>query len=49
MPIENVPGWTGPAGMPIGLSLIGLPYHDTRLLKIAELVGACFEEAAQKA
>ena len=33
--------------MPIGLSLIGMPDEDIKLLRIAEMVGSCFKLAAQ--
>lgn len=40
VPVVTVPGHTGPAGLPVGLSLVGRRYEDRRVLAIAELVGA---------
>ncbi len=34
-PCINVPGWAGPAGMPVGLTLAGPRYADRRLLAVA--------------
>ncbi|KAM0746560.1 amidase family protein [Meredithblackwellia eburnea MCA 4105] len=42
-PVINVPGFKGPNGMPIGLTLVAPRYHDQALLKAAEAVGKCWE------
>lgn len=42
-PVINVPGFVGPNGMPIGLSLIGPRYHEQSLLRTAREVGVVFE------
>lgn len=41
----NIPAFTGPHGMPVGLSVIGLPHQDVRLLQIADVVGTCLDAA----
>ena len=35
-PVINLPGLTGPQGLPVGISLVGSRYADSRLLGIAE-------------
>ncbi|KAL8287176.1 hypothetical protein RQP46_003628 [Phenoliferia psychrophenolica] len=42
VPVINVPGFKGPNGMPIGLTLVAPRYHDQALLKAAEAVGKCW-------
>jgi Asp-tRNA(Asn)/Glu-tRNA(Gln) amidotransferase A subunit family amidase len=39
VPVVNVPGHTGPAGMPVGLSLVGRRYDDRRAIAAASLAG----------
>ena len=39
VPVVNVPGHTGPAGMPVGLSLVARRYDDRRAIAAASLVG----------
>lgn len=41
-PVINVPGFKGPNGMPIGLTLVGPRYHDQALLRAADAVGKCW-------
>lgn len=43
VPVINVPGFTGPAGLPVGLSLVSGRYTDRRLLGVAAVVGDLFE------
>ncbi|GMK54488.1 hypothetical protein CspeluHIS016_0110740 [Cutaneotrichosporon spelunceum] len=40
VPVVNLPGLTGPNGMPVGISLVAPRYHDQHLLKVARSV-AC--------
>lgn len=40
VPVVNVPGLLGPAGLPVGLSLVGRRYEDRKVIAVAELVGA---------
>ena len=42
VPVVNVPGLVGPAGLPVGLSLVARRYEDRKALAVAELVGALF-------
>ena len=39
----NVPGFQGPNGMPIGVSLVAPRYRDRHLLKVSKAVGQVFE------
>jgi amidase len=41
--VINAPGFKGPAGMPIGLSLVSARYTDRRLIKVAQSIGPLFE------
>lgn len=41
-PCINVPGFSGPHGLPVGLTLTGPRFSDRKLLKVAEAVAACF-------
>ncbi|PSN69367.1 Asp-tRNA Asn/Glu-tRNA Gln amidotransferas-like protein subunit A [Corynespora cassiicola Philippines] len=43
MPVVNVPGFKGEAGMPIGLSLVASRYRDQYLLRVSREVGKIFE------
>lgn len=36
VPCINVPGWTGPNGLPVGLTLTGPRFSDRRLLALAQ-------------
>jgi Asp-tRNA(Asn)/Glu-tRNA(Gln) amidotransferase A subunit family amidase len=47
VPVVQVPGFRGPNGMPIGLSLVGPRYTDRRVLRAAQVIGTLF--AAQGA
>jgi Asp-tRNA(Asn)/Glu-tRNA(Gln) amidotransferase A subunit family amidase len=40
VPVVNIPGHTGPAGMPVGLSFIGRRYDDRRVIAAAGLAGS---------
>lgn len=42
VPVISVPGFTGPAGFPVGLSLVSARYTDRHLIRVAEAVGASF-------
>jgi Asp-tRNA(Asn)/Glu-tRNA(Gln) amidotransferase A subunit family amidase len=42
-PVVQVPGFKGPSGMPVGLSLVSPRYTDRRLLNVAKAVGPLFE------
>jgi Asp-tRNA(Asn)/Glu-tRNA(Gln) amidotransferase A subunit family amidase len=43
-PAINIPGFVGPAGMPVGLSLVAGRYSDRRLLQVASVVADLFAE-----
>ena len=43
VPVVNVPGFAGPAGMPVGLSLVSARYTDRHLLDVAAEVAVVFE------
>lgn len=38
VPVINVPGLTGPNGMPVGISLVAPRYHEQQLLRVARAV-----------
>jgi amidase len=40
VPVVNVPGHLGPAGMPVGLSFVGRRYDDRKVIAAAGLAGA---------
>jgi amidase len=42
VPVISVPGFAGPNGLPIGLSLISPRYTDRRLLSVAKKIGPIF-------
>jgi len=42
VPIISVPGFAGPNGLPVGLSLISPHYTDRRLLSVAKEIGPIF-------
>jgi Asp-tRNA(Asn)/Glu-tRNA(Gln) amidotransferase A subunit family amidase len=44
LPVVNVPGFVGPNGMPIGLSLVAPRYEERSLLRTVEEVAKVFEE-----
>ena len=44
MPCVNVPGLTGPQGLPVGLTLTGPRYTDRRLIAMAGLLGPLLAE-----
>ncbi|GAA6032731.1 hypothetical protein JCM8097_000764 [Rhodosporidiobolus ruineniae] len=39
VPVMNIPGFAGPSGCPLGLSLVAPRYHDQHLLHVGEAVG----------
>ena len=43
VPVVNVPGFKGPNGLPVGLSLTAPRYADRHLLNVAKAVGPLFE------
>jgi Asp-tRNA(Asn)/Glu-tRNA(Gln) amidotransferase A subunit family amidase len=45
VPCVNVPGFRGPAGMPVGVTLTGPRFTDRAMLVVAELVAAAFAAA----
>ena len=44
VPVVNVPGFAGPNGMPVGLSLVQGRYQDMKLLEVAQLCAEVFQE-----
>lgn len=42
VPVVSVPGFTGPNGMPLGISVITRRYDDRKALAIATMAGAAF-------
>ena len=42
VPCINVPGFVGRSGMPVGLTLTGPRYNDTKILAVADAVGRIF-------
>lgn len=40
VPVINVPGLTGPSGLPVGLSLVAPRYRDRQLIEVARAVGS---------
>jgi Asp-tRNA(Asn)/Glu-tRNA(Gln) amidotransferase A subunit family amidase len=45
VPCVNVPGFRGPAGLPVGVTLTGPRFTDRAVLVVAELVAAAFAAA----
>ncbi|OLN91613.1 Glutamyl-tRNA(Gln) amidotransferase subunit A 1 [Colletotrichum chlorophyti] len=43
VPVVNIPGFKGPNGMPVGVSLVAPRYHDRQLLAVSKAVGDIFE------
>ncbi|KAK2052978.1 amidase [Colletotrichum caudatum] len=43
VPVVNIPGFKGPNGMPVGVSLVAPRYHDRHLLAVSKAVGEIFE------
>jgi amidase len=43
VPVVNIPGFKGPNGLPIGVSLVAPRFRDRHLLEVAEEVGKIFE------
>ena len=41
-PVISVPGFTGPSGLPVGLSLTSPRYTDRHLIRVAKEVGSLF-------
>lgn len=46
VPVVNIPGHTGPAGMPVGLSFAGRRYDDRRVIAAAGLAGSLWAGTA---
>ncbi|GAA5832184.1 hypothetical protein JCM11251_004271 [Rhodosporidiobolus azoricus] len=44
VPVLNIPGFKGPAGCPLGLSLVAPRYQDGKLLHVGEAVGKVWTE-----
>lgn len=44
VPVINVPGFVGSAGMPIGLSLVAPRFHEQDLVRTAQQVGKIFSK-----
>ncbi|BGP12770.1 hypothetical protein JCM10213_007285 [Rhodosporidiobolus nylandii] len=44
VPCLNVPGFKGPGGCPLGLTLVAPRYHDQKLLHVGEAVGKVWGE-----
>ena len=49
VPVVSVPGLTGPAGMPIGISFVARRYEDRRAIAVAKLAGAALTGALEAA
>ncbi|MFE3058734.1 amidase [Nocardia sp. NPDC059239] len=47
VPVVNVPGFTGPHGMPVGLSVVSPRFTDRNLIKVANRVAELFAGAAK--
>jgi amidase len=45
VPVVSVPGQVGPAGMPVGLSLVSRRYQDRKVIAFASMAGAAFSSA----
>ena len=39
VPCVNVPGWSGPNGLPVGLTLVGARFADRRVMDVARAFG----------
>jgi amidase len=48
LPVLNVPGFVGPSGMPVGLSLVTPRYTEQSLLHTAEAVSGVFAQGGWK-
>nr|WP_255371689.1 amidase family protein [Cellulosimicrobium sp. CUA-896] len=46
VPVVNVPGLTGPSGLPVGVSLVGRRYDDRHVIACAGLLGDVLAPAA---
>jgi Asp-tRNA(Asn)/Glu-tRNA(Gln) amidotransferase A subunit family amidase len=46
VPVVNVPGLTGPNGLPVGLSVTGPRFADRKVLAAAEAIGKVFSSVA---
>ncbi|GAA5994951.1 amidase [Rhodotorula paludigena] len=44
VPVMNIPGFKGPSGCPLGLSLVAPRYHEQKLLRVGEAVGQVWGE-----
>jgi amidase len=49
VPVINIPGFTGPNGLPVGLSVVGPRFGDRKLLAVAEKLGQAFPQTAPSA
>jgi Asp-tRNA(Asn)/Glu-tRNA(Gln) amidotransferase A subunit family amidase len=47
VPCVNIPGFRGPGGMPVGLTLTGPRFTDRQLLAAAQAVAPCFAPASR--
>ncbi|WP_423958153.1 amidase [Bradyrhizobium sp.] len=45
VPVVQIPGFKGPSGMPVGLSLTSPRYTDRRLLQVTRAIGPLFESS----
>jgi amidase len=48
-PVVQIPGFNGPSGMPVGLSLTSPRYTDRRLLQVTKAIGPLFESRGSEA
>ena len=48
LPVLNVPGFVGPSGMPVGLSLVTPRYTEEKLLHTAHAVSEVFQQGGWK-
>jgi amidase len=49
VPVVQIPGFRGPSGMPVGLSLTSPRYTDRQLLRVARAIGPLFESCGPDA
>lgn len=48
-PCVNVPGLSGPGGMPLGLTVTGPRFSDRRVVAVADMLGACIRDRGEEA
>jgi Asp-tRNA(Asn)/Glu-tRNA(Gln) amidotransferase A subunit family amidase len=46
VPVVNVPGFSGPNGMPLGLSLVSRRFQDRKVIALARLIAPLFTPRA---